>query len=157
MTIAERSTGIREIPAWAVVAFFAAGHMLVDGASIGAAYRAAGRGKSVDATEMILLYNTMAFLPQALLGWLVDWVKRPYAAAGLGAALTVAALVLGPTVPWAAAALAGAGNAPYHVGAGGVCLKLAQGDGGDGGRVCGAGGFGVWWWGCLWGWVCGRG
>ena len=61
----------------------------------------------------------------------------------MGAAMTVAALLLWPMMPVTAVVVAAAGNALYHVGAGGACLKLARYRAAMGGVFVGPGGLGV--------------
>lgn len=130
---------------WPVVTALGIGHMVVDATTIYTATRIADL-RTVNyeqAVAVIATYNFLAFATQALLGWIVDRLRAPAPAAAVGAALSVLAAVLWTGQPMLALALAGIGNALFHVGAGSICLQLAQGRAAISGVFVGPGSVGV--------------
>jgi FSR family fosmidomycin resistance protein-like MFS transporter len=128
-----------------VVTVLGIGHMVVDATTIYTATRIADL-RTVNyeqAVAVIATYNFLAFATQALLGWIVDRLRAPAPAAALGAAFSVLAAVLWTTQPMLALVLAGIGNALFHVGAGSICLQLAQGRAAISGVFVGPGSVGV--------------
>ncbi len=100
-------------------------HALVDAASVFILFRdlpASGAAPLV-VSAWIVAYDVIGFAAQAPLGLLADrrHAYRRLALTGLG--LVAAALLGGPFLPRAAAALAGLGNALFHTGAGALVLR----------------------------------
>lgn len=101
-----------------------AAHFLVDLACAFLLFRAL-RGAPRWA-ELLILYNFCAFAVQMPLGLLADGWKRDGCVAALGTLLTALAYLL-PGVPVLAAAVAGLGNAAFHVG-GGLAVLAESGE-----------------------------
>ena len=102
-------------------------HLLVDGLCAAVLFgpvRAAGGG-----TELIFLYNTLAFSTQCVVGLGADRLKKQ----GLAAALSMLFVVLGfalPLGPVLRVCLAGLGNSGFHVAGGVMTLKRSGGKAG---------------------------
>lgn len=77
-------------------------------------------------SQLILVYDVIAFSTQPVFGLLVDRFKAPAQAAALGI-LLVGASTLMMAVPPMAVVTAGIGNAVFHVGGGFASLNLAPG------------------------------
>ena len=75
-----------------------------------------------DFVALLLLYHALAFGLQPLFGLALDATQRHRAAAALGCLVSAAALLM-PSWPMLAVAVAGIGNAAFHVGAGVLCLR----------------------------------
>jgi MFS transporter, FSR family, fosmidomycin resistance protein len=104
-------------------------HALVDAVCFGILFSIL-RTQAVSATAIVylfLLYNVLAFGLQAGLGFIVDFLKTPRAFAVLGLAFTGVASVIFHWQPWGGVALAGFGNAMFHVGGGSISLRLTPG------------------------------
>ena len=99
-------------------------HLLVDGLCAAVLFgpvRAAGGG-----TELIFLYNTLAFSTQCVVGLAADRLKKQ----GLAAALSMLFVVLGFALPLGPAlrvCLVGLGNSGFHVAGGVMTLKRGGG------------------------------
>jgi FSR family fosmidomycin resistance protein-like MFS transporter len=76
---------------------------------------------------LILTYDCIAFGSQPLFGLLADRSKMPLRAALTGVALTALSMVLLNVNTYAAAVLAGCGNALFHIGAGAIVIYLCFG------------------------------
>jgi MFS transporter, FSR family, fosmidomycin resistance protein len=126
-----------------MVSTLALGHMVVDGLSIFTAMRVATAVATEDSGWVILLYGTLAFATQTPLGWLVDRLKLPAVAAGLGMAMATLAAALWESHQMPALWVAGLGNALYHVGGGSLSLSQARGRAAHGGVFVGPGDLGV--------------
>lgn len=100
-----------------------AGHFLVDFACAFLLIRTL-RSNAAWA-ELLILYNFCAFAVQMPLGLLADRWNRDYLVAAFGTLLVAAAYAL-TGVPWLAAAVAGLGNAAFHVGAGLEVLSVSE-------------------------------
>lgn len=102
-------------------------HLLVDGlcaATVFGPVQAAG-----DITELVLLYNTLAFSTQCLVGLAADRVRRH----GIAAASAMALVALGFALPVPALlriCLIGAGNSLFHVAGGVMVLERSGGKAG---------------------------
>jgi MFS transporter, FSR family, fosmidomycin resistance protein len=103
-------------------AWLGAAHFAVDAACVTSVLRAAPSVQvaSADALVFVLSYDVLAFAGQAPLGWLIDRFHFRRASALLGILLTMVALLAGSQ--FAIVALAGVGNALFHVGAGAMVL-----------------------------------
>jgi FSR family fosmidomycin resistance protein-like MFS transporter len=110
-------------------AWLGAAHFLVDTVSVAAVLRASPPGNSTVASALafVLGYDLLAFAGQAPLGWLVDRFAVRRGAALVGVALCALALWPGPESRYAVVALAGIGNALFHVGAGAMVLAGSRG------------------------------
>lgn len=75
---------------------------------------------------MVLLYNTLAFSTQGLVGLAADQVKR-HSLCGSAAMLLVAAGFFLPVSPWVCVCIIGIGNSFFHVAAG--CMTLEESNG----------------------------
>ena len=102
-------------------------HLLVDGLCAATVF-----GPVRDApgfTELVLLYNTLAFSTQCLVGLAADRIGRH----GGGAAAAAIAVVLGFVLPvpaWLRICLIGAGNSLFHVAGGVMTLERSGGKAG---------------------------
>ena len=106
-------------------------HALVDTASLAVLYYEAylfgqpeaARFSTGELVSLILLYNVLAFGLQVPLGWLADLLgaHKSFANGGLG--LTALAVAASPYWPYAGVVVIAAGNACFHVGAGGIVLR----------------------------------
>lgn len=112
-------------------------HLVVDAGCVASVLRALPPSDAVAgaAFAFVLGYDLLAFAGQVPCGFFIDrlGVRRGAALAGL--ALTAAALLSGPRLGVVVVALAGLGNALFHVGAGAMVLA------GSGGRAAPAGVF----------------
>jgi MFS transporter, FSR family, fosmidomycin resistance protein len=120
-------------------------HALVDcgcGAVIYAEV-AAGRMPQEVLLFFVLTYNLLAFGLQWALGWMSDLRGTYRAAAASGAWLVAAAVLVRSSSPWAAAALAGLGNAAFHIGVAGALLPRASGRALEAGLFVGPGALGI--------------
>ena len=98
-------------------------HLLVDGlcaATVFGPVAAAG-----DISGLVLLYNTLAFSTQCLVGLAADRIGRHGPAAAAAMALVVLGFAL-PVPPWLRICLVGGGNSLFHV-AGGVMVMERSG------------------------------
>jgi FSR family fosmidomycin resistance protein-like MFS transporter len=95
------------------------------------------------ATRLILAYNFLAFAPQIALGWLADRYRLLRAMGLAGCVLAAAGVLVGRHAPWPAVLLVATGNALFHVGAGGLVLRVAGGRAGLAGLFVGPGDLGV--------------
>lgn len=104
-------------------------HAVVDAASVAAVYAEWPRARlSFDAfCGLVIVYNGIAFGLQAPCGLLCDRFRRYRSVAIAGLAVTALGVAVSPWQAWWPAILAGLGNALFHVGAGGLVLRLAPG------------------------------
>lgn len=117
-------------------------HALVDATTAGLVLST--RGVSDTALfAVILLYNTLAFAPQFAFGALVDRFRDPRPAAAGGCALAALAVPAATLDPFFGAAIAGVGNALFHVGGGSVVLRIAPGKAAGPGIFVAPGGLGL--------------
>jgi FSR family fosmidomycin resistance protein-like MFS transporter len=126
-------------------------HMAVDFATVTATYRAAravaGPG-FFGPFEIVLGYDLMAFGLQLPLGVATDLLRWARIALVGGLVLTLAGLFAVPVSVVGTMALAGLGNALFHLGAGAMVLSAAQGRAGPAGVFVAPGalglGLGIW-------------
>lgn len=99
-------------------------HAIVDATTVSAVMRASHlRHVSPQlAFAMVVGYDMIAFGSQVFLGWLTDRFLSPRIALISGLVLTAVALVLCPFNTTATVALAGIGNALFHLGGGALVL-----------------------------------
>ncbi len=103
-------------------------HALVDLATVGTIFSAIGFWllDPMQAFQLVIAYDLLAFAGQVPLGALADWTPGGYRTmelAGLTLSLLgIAALLLSP---WVALVLAALGNALFHVGAGALSLCVS--------------------------------
>ena len=120
-------------------------HALVDAACVAVLYAEVGLDRLPDETlaSLVLLYNSLAFGLQWLIGIQADLSGAYRFTAAFGTCLIAAGVVVAPLHPWVGAALAGIGNACFHVGAGAVVLRQSRGRAAECGVFVGPGAFGV--------------
>lgn len=133
-TLAETPTAIAtRRPAHAMALTLAAKlggvHALVDATCAAALYLEIARDRFAYDTlcRWVLLYNALAFGLQWLIGLLADSLGIYREISALGVWLLLVALAVAPAHALAAVVLLGVGNACYHVGAGAVVLRQAEG------------------------------
>jgi MFS transporter, FSR family, fosmidomycin resistance protein len=109
-------------------AWLGVAHFVVDAVCVASVLRAApARGAiASSALAFVLSYDLLAFAGQVPLGWAVDRVAPRKTAALAGVLLSALALAMGSQAGLAVIALAGVGNALFHVGAGAMVLSNAQ-------------------------------
>jgi FSR family fosmidomycin resistance protein-like MFS transporter len=73
----------------------------------------------------IIMYNLLAFGTQPVFGWIADKLRAHRGSALLGIGLTALSLVAMRIHPALAIAMAGTGNAMFHVGGGAVSLAIS--------------------------------
>jgi FSR family fosmidomycin resistance protein-like MFS transporter len=102
-------------------------HFVVDAVCVTSVLRASPASDAVASSALVfvLSYDLLAFAGQVPLGWLVDRVSPRKAAALAGVLLSALALAVGKA-GLAVIALAGVGNALFHVGAGAIVLSNSQ-------------------------------
>ena len=71
---------------------------------------------------LVLIYNALAFGGQPVAGFIVDQLRQPKLAAGVGLVTMALALLVAPWQPAIAAGIAGIGSALFHVGGGALAL-----------------------------------
>ena len=127
------------------LALYTACHLLVDWACILLVTGPLRQSASTrtDWLWLILLYNACAFAMQLPLGVLADRLGRSWRIAALGAVL-VAAGWLCRALPLPACAVAGIGNALFHLGGGREVLLLSGARAGPAGVFVASGALGVW-------------
>ena len=103
-------------------------HFAVDAVCVTSVLRASPASDAVasSALAFVLSYDLLAFAGQVPLGWLVDRVSPGKTAALAGVLLSALALAVGKPAGLAVIALAGVGNALFHVGAGAIVLSDSQ-------------------------------
>ncbi len=102
-------------------------HLLVDGLCAATVFGPV-QG-AADFTALVLLYNTLAFSTQCLVGLAADRVRRH----GVSAAAAMVLVVLGFALPlpaWLRICLVGAGNSLFHVAGGAMTLERSGGKAG---------------------------
>ena len=101
-------------------------------------------GRSAQAVDAwIREYDVMAFAGQVPFGAVIDRLRGQRTAALAGVAGVIAALAVALFAPAAAALLAGAGNALFHVGGGGYVLARSRGRATEPGLFVGPGAIGL--------------
>ncbi len=120
-------------------------HALVDAACGAILYGEVGLDRLPYQTlvALVIVYNSLAFGLQWLLGILADLGCAYRLTAALGTGLIAAAAVVEPLYPWGGAILAGIGNACFHVGAGAVVLRQSHGHAAESGVFVGPGAIGL--------------
>ena len=115
-------------------------HALVDAACAATLYAEVALNRLPYETliVLVLLYNSLAFGSQWLVGILADLRGAYRSTAVVGTLLIAAAAVTEPLNPWTGAALAGIGNACFHVGAGAAVLRQSYGRAAESGVFVGA-------------------
>jgi MFS transporter, FSR family, fosmidomycin resistance protein len=110
------------------ISVYSLSHALVDAACAAVVFAivVSNRDETQNLFQLVVIYNLLAFATQPVFGLLVDTFKVPARGAALGILLVAASTLLLP-VPLLAVALAGLGNALFHVGGGAVSLHLAAG------------------------------
>jgi FSR family fosmidomycin resistance protein-like MFS transporter len=108
------------------LAVYGLAHGVVDAVCVAVLFRLLA-GQATGATEipwLFLAYNLLAFGLQAFCGLLVDRYRWPRPTAILGIGLVTGAAFMPAAQPFPAVALAGIGNALFHVGGGVIALSL---------------------------------
>ena len=100
-------------------------HALVDATTVTAAYRAGLPLPPEAAFALVLGYDLIAFAGQPLLGLGIDRLRAARVALVAGLVLAAAAVPALAAGAWTAVALAGVGNALFHLGAGTLVLDAA--------------------------------
>ncbi len=100
-------------------------HFLTDAVCAAALYGAVREG-SGDFTFSLMVYNTLAFSTQCVVGLVLDRLRRHERLAALGLLCCCGGLLL-PMGPAARVAAAGLGNSLFHVAGGTVTLREAAG------------------------------
>ncbi|MDR3575803.1 MAG: hypothetical protein P4L50_18230 [Anaerolineaceae bacterium] len=113
---------------WLNMSAYSLAHALVDAACVAALFAIVTPNRSNPANmfQLILIYDVIAFATQPIFGLLVDAIRAPAKMAAAGMLLVAASLLL-MRAPLLAMAMAGIGNAIFHVGGGYVSLRLAPG------------------------------
>lgn len=132
----------RAVPAYRALAQYGLTHALVDATTAGLVLSTRGVSGEV-LFAVVLLYNTVAFAPQFLLGSVVDRLHDPRPAAALGCALAALAIPAAAVAPLLGAAVAGLGNALFHVGGGSIVFRMAPGKAAGPGIFVAPGGLGL--------------
>ncbi len=120
-------------------------HSLVDAACGAIVYAEVARGRLPYTTlvAMVLVYNSLAFGLQWLIGLCAD-LRVAYRLTGAaGVWLLALSVVLEPRFPWGGVIVAGIGNACFHVGAGAVVLQQSGGRATESGIFVAPGAIGV--------------
>jgi FSR family fosmidomycin resistance protein-like MFS transporter len=109
-------------------AWLGVAHFVVDAVCVASVLRAAPASDAIASSALlfVLSYDLLAFAGQVPLGWLVDRIAPRKAAALAGVLLSALALAMGSQAGIAVLALAGLGNALFHVGAGAMVLASSQ-------------------------------
>ena len=76
---------------------------------------------------LFVFYNLLAFGVQPVMGIILDRIQRPRLGIMAGCLITAGATIGFEQWPIASVALAGIGNALFHLGAGTICLNLTPG------------------------------
>lgn len=120
-------------------------HALVDCACGAVIYRevSAARLPAEVLLSYVLVYSTLAFGLQWMLGLFSDLRGAHRALAAAGPWLTAAGVIAGSVSAWTGAALAGVGNACFHVGVAGALLPRCAGRALEPGIFVGAGALGI--------------
>ncbi len=116
----------------------AVSHLLVDALCAATVF---GSAAAADA-NMIVLYNTLAFSTQCLVGLAADRIRKH----GLSAALSMLLVVLGYALPlpvWVRVSCIGLGNSLFHVVGGSMTLEQSRGKAGALGVFVAPGAIGV--------------
>ena len=120
-------------------------HALVDMASGFLVFRDVGSGlyDRHDIIVLVVLYNSLAFGGQAVVGWFADWLRAYRSTAVLGVLMQAAALLA--SLAWipAGVVLVGIGNALFHVGAGAFVLEKSGNRATESGVFVGPGAVGL--------------
>lgn len=101
-----------------------AAHLLVDALCASTLFGALGQEENL--AVLILIYNTLAFSSQCLVGIIADRVKKH----ALSSSLAMITVVLGfalPLPPIVKVILIGAGNSVFHVASGTMTLEVSNG------------------------------
>ena len=118
----------------------ALGHFLTDGVCAATLFGPLkGHGQ---ANALVMLYTTLAFSTQGLVGLLVDRYRAERVWLCAAAAAMAAAWAL-PIDPWARAALLGLGNSLYHAAGGAMTLRRSAGHAGPLGAFVAPGAVGL--------------
>ena len=99
-------------------------HLLVDGLCAATVFGPVR--DAADFTTLVLLYNTLAFSTQCLVGLAADRVRRHGASAAAAMALVVLGFAL-PLPAWLRICLVGCGNSLFHVAGGVMTLERSGG------------------------------
>lgn len=114
-----------------IVGVYGIAHAFVDASCAALVFYASATGRipPAAAVSAVFVYNTLAFASQPLFGWFVTDVMTARTWARVGAALTAAAFFLSlvQAAFWPAVALAGLGNAIFHLGGGVTSLRFEPG------------------------------
>ena len=102
----------------------AAAHLLVDGLCAATVFGALAAGENLPL--MILVYNTLAFSTQCLVGLAADRLRQDRMAAAAGMICIVLGFAL-PVPGWARVGLIGLGNSVFHVAGGRMTLLQSRG------------------------------
>lgn len=115
-------------------------HFLVDALCVTTLFSAGAEGERL--LTAVLLYNTLAFSTQCIVGLLMDRLGRCRAATALALALVILGFAL-PVPFFVRIALVGLGNSLFHVAAGMVTLRQSGGKAWQLGVFVAPGAFGV--------------
>lgn len=99
-------------------------HLLVDGVCAATVFGPVR--DAADFTALVLLYNTLAFSTQCLVGLAADRIRRHGWAASAAMALVVLGFFL-PLPAWLRICLVGIGNSVFHVAGGAMTLERSGG------------------------------
>lgn len=110
------------------MANYSTAHMLVDAICVGGvlSLNTFNTMTTVQYTTAIVLYNVIAFGFQPFIGFLCDESRRDKAVALVGIGLVILSITAF-SLPWLMVALAGSGNAMFHVGGGIASLSMTPG------------------------------
>jgi FSR family fosmidomycin resistance protein-like MFS transporter len=127
-SVSSTTTGTHATSSLGQAAWLGVAHFVVDAVCVAAVLRAAPASDAIASSALVfvLAYDLLAFAGQVPLGWLVDRVAPRKSAALAGVLLSALALALGSQAGLAVMALAGVGNALFHVGAGAMVLSSSQ-------------------------------
>ena len=106
------------------LALNAVAHLLVDGLCAATVFGALAAGENLPL--MILVYNTLAFSTQCLVGLAADRLRQDRMAAAAGMICIVLGFAL-PVPGWARVGLIGLGNSVFHVAGGRMTLLQSRG------------------------------
>jgi FSR family fosmidomycin resistance protein-like MFS transporter len=109
-----------------ILTLFGTAHCIVDACCAATAYAivSAHAVASEDFFALLLFYHALAFGLQSPIGLIVDAIGRPRLASIIGCMISASSLFL-MAQPSFAIAVAGVGNALFHVGGGIICLRIS--------------------------------
>ena len=114
-------------PGAALPMLYALGHLLMDGLCAATVF--GPLAQVPDRTTLLLVYNTLAFSTQCLVGLAADRVRRHRLSAALALGLTLLGFLL-PAPPMVRIVLIAGGNSLFHVAGGAHTLEQSRGKAG---------------------------